>query len=253
MGKVKRGFNKIGKGIRAGGRTIGKVLSSKTFKTGLKVAGGIALTAAAIYGGIKAKGVYDDVQEGRRRVNEGMDRLREMKQQFDEKTPAEHVVGAITSGGAAVIEEGGRQLQDFVDTKVTKENQQNLKDAGNVILGATVGAVNTVAGGIGLVKDTAKKVAETKQRIGDTVHGGINAFKEAKQKTGEMVSGGIGTITKAPSATSMITDNLPSDVANTAYSQNMFDFLQPSGAHSQAQLGDFSNEELSTMTGLISF
>jgi len=220
LGKVKRGFNTIGKGIRAGGRAIGKVVTSNKFKTALKVGAGLAVTAAAIYGGVKAKGLYDEVQEQRRELAEGVSRLREMKRQFDEKPLAQHVVDGLISGGGALANEGKRQLKVYADKKA---------------------------------KSTIKKVKETKQRIEGAVKGGITTYKETKQKAGEMVSGGVGALTQAPSVTEMITDNLPADVANTAMSQNMFDFLQPSSAHEPAQLGDFSNEELATMTGLIRF
>lgn len=229
MGKVKRGFNKIGKGIRAGGRTIGKVLSSKTFKTGLKVAGGIALTAGAIFAGLKAKEAFDNS----RPVAEVI---------------AERAVGGAANLGGAVVRETKSRVQEQVDKRFTQEEQQNLMDLGAGVGGGIVSTAKLAAAGV-------KKAKETKQRVGEAVKDVTKKVKETKQRAGEMASGAAEALRpKAPSVTDLISDNVTDSIQTTAPSQNMFDFLQPSGQGADTfDLDAFDDAALRTMTGFIRF
>ena len=200
MGKVKRGFNKIGKGIRAGGRTIGKVLSSKKFKTGLKVAGGIALAAGAIFAGLKAKEAFDefkgpaqetvrDIQEVRGIIKKGKKIVKEGKRR---KENVMDIIQEVKSPGN--MREKLQEPMRTTGESLTELNQAIQAPEASGIL-ETIGAVTGISD---------KKTPTQKAKASESRSKLIGEIKERKAKLIQAEEGGV-----LPNVVAALTGQVP--------------------------------------------
>ncbi len=165
LGKVKRGVNKIGKGIRAGGRAIGKVVTSKKFKTGLKVAAGIALAAGAVFAGHKAHQKYKTAREGAQEVLDDVAAVRSTVKQI--KRGVKEGKSRASAAGAVISEAANPGVTRAAMEQVQKSSGATLADLTQVARAPEAkGVIENIGAmvGIGDKKTSGQKTSASKAK-----------------------------------------------------------------------------------------
>ena len=147
FGKVRNIARSLGKKAQHVTRSIGKALTSDTFKKVLKVAGVTAATALAAYGGYKAH--------------------KSLKERPLRERAKDLIKDSVGRGGHVAKE----VVQEMVDEKFSKREQKNLADLGQLVSSVGVGSLKKVSQGVDLVKKGNKRISDAKQSVSNTLFG----------------------------------------------------------------------------------
>lgn len=175
---ISKGFKSIGKKVKHTTKKIGKFVTSDGFKTGAKVAAGVAAAAALAFGGYKAKQEIEAKKSYAKQVKDDVEPVIDIARWF----------GRGIRETKKRVGDAGDAVGEFLAPGVTREKQKADQSVAGKALTAVSetlnkerasGIIENVGAFVGqndkLTSGQAKKATEAKEKI-------VSEIKERKAK-----------------------------------------------------------------------